>query len=76
MKRTAFPIVLLFSMFIVFFSCSNTPKRSRGIGWGTIEIMEEVHPWPASENSWGDKSLNIDLCPECLKRAYAALIEA
>jgi len=29
MKRTAFPIVLIFSMFIVFFSCSNTPKRSR-----------------------------------------------
>lgn len=29
MKQTAFPIVLIFSMFIVFFSCSNTPKRSR-----------------------------------------------
>ncbi len=29
MKQTAFPIVLIFLMFIVFFSCSNTPKRSR-----------------------------------------------
>ena len=29
MKRTAFPIVLIFSIFIVLFSCSNTPKRSR-----------------------------------------------
>jgi glutamine cyclotransferase len=29
MKRTAFPIVLIFSLFIIFFSCSNTPKRSR-----------------------------------------------
>lgn len=29
MKQTTFPIVLIFSLFIVFFSCSNKPKRSR-----------------------------------------------
>ena len=29
MKRTAFPVVLIFSLFIIFFSCSNKPKRSR-----------------------------------------------
>lgn len=29
MKRTVFPLVLLFCLFITFFSCSNTPKRSR-----------------------------------------------
>lgn len=29
MKRTTFPFLLIFSLFITFFSCSNTPKRSR-----------------------------------------------
>lgn len=29
MKRTTFPLLLLFCLFITFFSCSNTPKRSR-----------------------------------------------
>ncbi len=29
MKKTAFPFVLIFFLFITFFSCSNTPKRSR-----------------------------------------------
>lgn len=29
MKRIAFPLVLIFSLFITSFSCSNTPKRSR-----------------------------------------------
>jgi glutamine cyclotransferase len=29
MKRTAFPLLLIFCLFITFFSCSNTPKRSR-----------------------------------------------
>ena len=29
MKRTTFPILLIFCLFITFFSCSNTPKRSR-----------------------------------------------
>ena len=29
MKRSAFLLLLIFSLFITFFSCSNTPKRSR-----------------------------------------------
>jgi len=29
MKRTAFPFILLFFLFITFISCSNPPKRSR-----------------------------------------------
>lgn len=29
MKRTAFPLVLVFCLFVTFFSCSNKPKRSR-----------------------------------------------
>jgi len=29
MKRSAFPILLIFSLFITSFSCSNTPKRAR-----------------------------------------------
>ena len=29
MKRSAFPILLVFCLFITFFSCSNTPKRAR-----------------------------------------------
>lgn len=29
MKRSIFPFVLIFSLFITFFSCSNKPKRSR-----------------------------------------------
>lgn len=29
MKRSAFPLLLVFCLFITFFSCSNTPKRAR-----------------------------------------------
>lgn len=29
MKRSAFPLLVVFCLFITFFSCSNTPKRSR-----------------------------------------------
>ena len=29
MKRIAFPLILIISLFIISFSCSNTPKRSR-----------------------------------------------
>ena len=29
MKRSVFPLVVLFCLFITFFSCSNKPKRSR-----------------------------------------------
>jgi glutamine cyclotransferase len=29
MKRSAFPLLLIFCLFITSFSCSNTPKRSR-----------------------------------------------
>ena len=29
MKRNLFPFVIILSLFITFFSCSNTPKRSR-----------------------------------------------
>ena len=29
MKRTTYPLLLIFFLFITFFSCSNTPKRSR-----------------------------------------------
>ncbi|SHF79721.1 Glutamine cyclotransferase [Mariniphaga anaerophila] len=29
MKQSVFPFVLIFSLFITFFSCSNKPKRSR-----------------------------------------------
>jgi glutamine cyclotransferase len=29
MRRNVFPLVLVFCLFVTFFSCSNTPKRSR-----------------------------------------------
>ncbi|WP_158866128.1 glutaminyl-peptide cyclotransferase [Maribellus comscasis] len=29
MKKSVFPLVLVFSLFVTFFSCSNKPKRSR-----------------------------------------------
>lgn len=41
MKHSIFPFVLIFSLFITFFSCSNKPKRSRK-PVSTITILPEA----------------------------------